>query len=79
VNRTAVQVAVAGLIVLALVGALTGVPPLVCSMRALAGALVLYVLVRLVGHVTVSLVAQALTASARRGQDTKDKAGGRTN
>jgi len=68
VKRTAVQVAVVGLLVLAAVGTARGVPPAACSLRALAGAVVLYLLTRVAGWVLASVGADILQrgASSRR-------------
>ena len=55
----AMTVAAAGFFVLALVGWVSRVPVFTCGMRALAGAAMLYVLVRLVGALLMWIVVEA--------------------
>lgn len=51
--------AVIGFFVVAFVGTVSGVPAHVCSLRALAGAAVMYVLTRFCGQVVARVVADA--------------------
>lgn len=76
-GRAALSVAVAGFLVLAVVGTCAGVSPFVCSQRALVGAAVLYVLVKVAGRMVLSMAVDTLLGT--RGRPTvKDKAGGHT-
>ena len=68
-NRPAIKDAVVGLLVLAIIGTASGVPPAACSLRALVGAAVLYVLARVAGRVLIEAAADAL----RRGGPRQDK------
>jgi len=55
-RATAVSAAVVALLALAGVGAASGVPPMVCGMRALAGAGVAYVLAIVAGRVVIRIM-----------------------
>jgi hypothetical protein len=68
VNRTAIRIAVVGLVVLAIVGTASGVPPAACSLRALVGAAILYFLARVAGGVLISVAADVLHRSSRKGE-----------
>lgn len=74
-RRTAVSAAVAAFIVLAIVGTVSGVPPFVCSMRALVGAGVTYVLVTVAGRVAISILVGVILGGRPRDGQLKDKAG----
>jgi hypothetical protein len=72
VKQASYILAAMGFFVVAVVGMASGVPPHVCSMRALGGALAMYVVGRLAGGVVVRLVADAavrgMAADARKEQ-----------
>ncbi len=59
-RRTAVRVAVVGLLGLATIGACCGLPPHVCAARALVGAAVLYVLAMVAGRVAIRLIVDSM-------------------
>jgi len=67
VNRTAIRIAVVGLLVLAIVGTASGVPPAACSLRALVGAAVLYFAARVAGGVLISVAADVLHRGSPKG------------
>lgn len=71
-RRTATTAAVFAFIVLAIVGTVSDVPPFVCSMRALAGAGVMYVLVTVAGRVAISILASVIRSGPPRGTQVKD-------
>ncbi len=71
-KRAALRIAVAGLLVLALIGAASGLEPDVCSKRALAGAAMIYVLVRVGGRVVIALIAAAVAEDIARPSGPKD-------
>ncbi len=74
-RRTAVKVAVVGLLGLATVGACCGLPPYVCATRALAGAVILYVLATVAGRVTIRLIVDSLFAPTDdRKDDSRERA-----
>ncbi len=66
-NRAAIRVAVVGLLVLAIVGTASGVPPAACSLRALVGAAVLYFVARVAAGVLVSVTADVLHRGGPKG------------
>jgi len=55
-RATAVSAAVVAFLALAGVGAASGVPPMVCGMRALVGAGVAYVLAIVAGRVVIRIM-----------------------
>ena len=75
-RRTATSAAVVALIVLALVGTVSDVPPFVCSMRALAGAAVTYVLVTVAGRLAISILASIIRAGPPPKAQVKDQTSG---
>jgi len=75
VRRTAVNAAAAAFIVLAIVGAVSDVPPFVCGMRALAGAGITYVLVTVAGRLAISILVSIIRGSGPRSAQIKDQTG----
>jgi len=71
-RRTATTAAVFAFIVLAIVGTVSDVPPFVCSMRALVGAGVTYVLVTVAGRVAISILASVIRSGPPRRTQVKD-------
>ena len=71
-RRTATTAAVFAFIVLAIVGTVSDVPPFVCSMRALAGAGVMYVLVTVAGRVAISMLASVIRSGPPPSTQVKD-------
>jgi len=59
-RRLATTAAVFTLLALAAIGLASGVPPLTCSLRALAGALVAYALTTLAGRMTIRALVSAI-------------------
>ena len=59
-RRYAISVAVAGFFVMATVAYLSEVPVLVCALRGLAGAAVLYVMTHVAGKVVLGIVVDAM-------------------
>jgi hypothetical protein len=74
-KRTAVAVAVLSFFVLALVGWACGIPPHACAIRALVGAAVLLVLVRMAGSILIDMAVDALLSRSQRNIKTKDSSG----
>ncbi len=77
-RRTATSAAVFALIVLAVVGTLSDVPPFVCSMRAMAGAGIVYLLVTVAGRVAISILASVIRAGPPPRAQVKDQTSGHT-
>ena len=71
-RRTATSAAVFAFIVLAIVGTVSDVPSFVCSMRALAGAGVTYVLVTVAGRVAISILASVIRSGPPPPTQVKD-------
>jgi len=71
-RRIAMRVALLGLFALAFVGWACGLTPFACTVRALVGAGVLYVLARLAGRVIVAALADAAARTAAEGQETQE-------
>ncbi|MBS3734265.1 MAG: hypothetical protein KGY99_04990 [Phycisphaerae bacterium] len=65
-RQLAWKVAVMGFFGLALAGMVTGQEALTCTVRAVAGAVVLFVLVKLAGRVLALVLADALSHHRRR-------------
>jgi hypothetical protein len=63
-RRVAATIALIGLFVLAFVGWYNGVSPETCALKALIGAVILYVVVKIVGEWVASMVADAYVDSA---------------
>ncbi len=61
-HRVAIVIAVAGLFVMAFVGAAAGVPTEETAIRSLTGAIVLYVVARICGQLLVRLLADVLVS-----------------
>ena len=57
---------------LALVGSACGVDPLVCGLRAVAGAAVLYVMTRLAGRIVLGIAADAFVRSRLNKEANRD-------
>jgi hypothetical protein len=66
VNRIAVIAAVMGLFVMAIVGIVQGVPEEDVAVRALMGAILLYVIIRVAGQIMAKVLAHALVQEAAR-------------
>jgi len=60
-RTTAVTTGVVAFFVLAGVGAASGVPPMVCGMRALVGAGVAYILTSVAGRVVIRILVDLMT------------------
>jgi len=73
VRRIAVIIATIGFFVLAGVGTATGVPPFVCAMRAVVGAVALFAVVMVGGRLALTIVVDAFMSSALRRQDPRNK------
>lgn len=71
-RQTAITVAVVGFFVLAAVGWLRGSSVFACATRALVGAVVLFVLVRLVSRILLRIVADAIIRSAAQQGDQQE-------
>ena len=72
-RRYATIIAVAGFFVLAAVGHFSGVGPLVCGLRALAGAVVLYVMTRIVAKVVLGIFVDALLQSREAKESARER------
>lgn len=70
-RRLATKTAVMGFFALGITGAMTGQEALTCTVRALAGAAVLFVLVKIAGRVVAAILTDAVTHSARRNEPTQ--------
>jgi len=75
-RRIAVSVAVAGFFGLALVSWLSGLEPLDCSIRAVVGAAVLFVVVTIAGKLALSVIVSAVIQNSQRRSSMKDEPGG---
>jgi len=64
-RATAVTAAVVAFFVLAGVGAASGVPPMVCGLRAVVGAGVAYVLTLVAGRVLVRILVDLMTGRGK--------------
>ncbi len=64
-KRIAKLIAVIGFFILAGVGCANGVPPFVCGMRALAGAVILFVSARIAGSIVQGWVLDPLEQKKR--------------
>ncbi len=73
-RRYAVMVAVAGFFLLAAVGWLCDVPLHVCGLRALAGAVALYVMASFVGKVLLRVVVDAIVRNGQTEESTRENA-----
>jgi hypothetical protein len=73
VRRYAIIMAVAGFFVLAAVGRFCGVPLFVCTLRALAGAAVLYLMTMIAGKALLGIFVDTVL----RGRDVEKSAGER--
>ncbi len=69
-RQWAISVAAVGFFGLAAVGWLCGQPPLICALRAAAGAVVLYVVVRVATRLALNILVDAVMR--RSGKDNKD-------
>ena len=63
-RRYAITVSVAGFFVLASVGWCCRVPPQVCAMRALVGAVALYLMTHVAGKAVLNIVVDAVLRHA---------------
>jgi O-antigen ligase len=79
VRRIAASAAALGFFVLAIVGTLSGVPPFVAGLRAVAGAAILFVLVSVAGRVAASVIAGAVVTAAIEQAEAKDTTGDSAN
>ena len=63
---------------MALVGWISDVPPFTCAVRALMGAVALYVLTTVVGRVVINIVIDAIIKSSLRSKKTRNTFGEHT-
>jgi hypothetical protein len=70
--------AVAVFFLMAFVGWASGVPPFVTGMRALAGAAIMFVLVRIAGKMAVNILVDAMIKDAAKGSKARNGNGERT-
>jgi hypothetical protein len=68
VNRIAVLIAVLGLFVLATVSTISGVPAPDAAVRALMGAIILYVVARVSGQIVARVIAHAMLVRSPAGE-----------
>jgi hypothetical protein len=73
VRRIAVIIATIGFFGLALVGMATGVPPFVCAARAVAGAVVLFVIVMVGGRLALTVIVDAFVSRVSQGQNARNE------
>jgi hypothetical protein len=71
VRRIATTIATIGFFVLAIVGMATGVPPLVCGVRAVVGAVALFVIVMVGGRLALTVVADAFVTRISQAQNAR--------
>lgn len=72
-RRVATSVAVMGFFTLAIVGSVSGVEPYTCALRALAGAAILFVLVRVTGRMAAGFLVDAMLDRVARLNQVKDR------
>lgn len=72
-RNIAVSISVVSFFLLALVGWCSGLPVFVCSMRALAGAAVLYVIVKVAGRLILAVMVDAVIKSRSSDQAREGK------
>ncbi len=65
-KRIAILIAITGFFVLAGVGCASGVPPFVCAMRSLVGAVILFVSARIAGGIVQGWVLDPLAQKKKR-------------
>ena len=71
-RRYAITVAVAGFFMLATVGCCCGVELLTCAMRALAGAVALYVMTRIAAGIVIGILADTMVRSRNARETSRD-------
>lgn len=72
-NRIAMIVATIGFFALAIVGMATGVPPFVCAMRAVVGAVALFAIVIVGGRLALTVVVDAFVSRVSQVQHTRNE------
>jgi hypothetical protein len=58
---------------MAIIGMASGTPPFTCSLRALAGAAIAFLLVRVAGRIVVRILVDALMGSLASTSEEKDR------
>lgn len=76
-RRYAMSMAAVGFFVMAGVGSLCDVPPLVCSLRALAGAAAIYVITMVCGKAVLGIIADAFVRRSLPSRRRKEASGER--
>ena len=72
VRRISLSIAVAAFFIMAIVGCLSGVEPFTCALRALAGAVVLYVLAKMAGRIVLRMMADAIMSGSSRDKGSRN-------
>jgi uncharacterized membrane protein len=78
-NRAASISAVVAFFGMALIGAVSGATPFTCALRALAGAAIMYVFMRVAGRVVVAILVEALVGRPPASPEEKDPPHERSN
>jgi len=72
-RRAAAILAVVAFFGMAVIGAASGAPPFTCAVRALAGAAITYVLMRVAGRIVVNILVDAIVGSVPPPSEEKDR------
>ena len=72
-RRYSIFIAVAGFFVLAAVGHVSGVPPFVSGLRALAGAAVLFVMIQIAGKAVLGIFVDAVLRSREAEEPARER------
>ena len=72
-RRYATIIAVVGFFVLAAVGHVSGVPPLACGLRALAGAAVLFVMVQIAAKAVLGIFVDVVLRSREAKEPARER------
>lgn len=71
-RRISLSIAVAAFFIMAIVGWLSGVEPFTCGLRALVGAVVLYVLAKMGGRIVLRMMADAIMSGSSRDRGSRN-------
>lgn len=73
-RRYAISISVIGFFVLAAIGCACDVPLLTCSLRALAGAVALYVMTKIVGRLILNILVETIVRDGGIGKQDRERA-----
>ena len=78
-RRFAVSASVLTFFALAIVGTLCGVSPFVCSIRAVAGAIVVLIVAKIASRLIIGVMVDTIVKESSEKNDIEDLAGGPAN